>query len=413
MEKTSLPSSSSTMINPTDIINNAMERISEHLAIIRVVKDTKVWWDCYQAIWEQLNYIHEPNIEAFINWLNWGMIIHSDPEELAGHQWGSLGVEPQPCDLEVPEREKLWSNDVPGIGEDLWGVGQSIEKGKGKKIPIQLLSGGGHVLGHGHLPMGSPPQVIAVTHHLSPLPLWYPVHPQIPKPPLLHKLCKKGSYIAQVLWLHPSNTGKPKWMATQHDSIAPSEGGTLGTTSCTSCSQYSNWVEELESQVVDLTQRVRMSDAHLEAQEREMNIMCDMMEDMCTYIVHGSGGSADEHPTIFSVPSAALPSPPPIFYSSPNQSHGSHPQHHQYCWLLLVQLEIILLMGLVVTFSPWMFAQWWMLSLRILEVMTTCNLSHQGVPHQGGHLIIQLGSSFPFYIYDLPTAIIFWQYQEG
>ncbi|KAI6041153.1 hypothetical protein EDC04DRAFT_2986865 [Pisolithus marmoratus] len=102
--------------------------------------------------------------------------------------------------------------------------------------------------------------------------------------------------------------------AAWHDSTTPSEGGTLGTTSCTSCSQYSNRVEELESQVVDLTQRVRISDACLEVQEREMNIMRDMMEDMCTYIVHVTAGSTDEHPTIFSVPSPTLPSPTNILF---------------------------------------------------------------------------------------------------
>ncbi|KAI6035750.1 hypothetical protein EDC04DRAFT_2604839 [Pisolithus marmoratus] len=97
MEKTNLLPSSLTMVNPMDVTNHATERISEHLAAIRVVKDTKVWWDCYKAIWEQLNYIHG-----------------------IGHS--------------LPWREKSWSNDVPVIGEDLWGVGQSIEKGKGKAI---------------------------------------------------------------------------------------------------------------------------------------------------------------------------------------------------------------------------------------------------------------------------------------
>ncbi|KAI6038762.1 hypothetical protein EDC04DRAFT_2603684 [Pisolithus marmoratus] len=132
--------------------------LREHLAMIQVVNDTKVWWDCYEAIWEQLNYMHaikcslprgfsmphilialdvqlpEPNIEAFVDWPNWAAIIHSCLEELVGHQWASLGVEPLPQDSEVPEREKSQSCDIPVIGEGLWDVGQSIEKGKGKQI---------------------------------------------------------------------------------------------------------------------------------------------------------------------------------------------------------------------------------------------------------------------------------------
>ncbi|KAI6041152.1 hypothetical protein EDC04DRAFT_2601900 [Pisolithus marmoratus] len=114
MQNTGLPPSSSTMINPMDVVNHATERILEHLAAIRVVKDMKVWWDCYKAIWEQLNYVHG--------------IEHSLP----CHQWASLGVEPLPQDLEVLEREKLWSNDMPVIGESPQDVAKSIVKGKGK-----------------------------------------------------------------------------------------------------------------------------------------------------------------------------------------------------------------------------------------------------------------------------------------
>ncbi|KAI6044323.1 hypothetical protein EDC04DRAFT_2599637 [Pisolithus marmoratus] len=134
MEKTSLPPSTSTLINPVDVIN----------------QDTKVWWDCYEAIWEQLNYvcaIEEPNIEAFVNWLNWVAIIHSCPEELVGHQWASLGGEPIPQDLEVLERGKLWSGDVP---EGLRDVGQSVGKGKGKDIVEKKIeTGGGVVMSEG------------------------------------------------------------------------------------------------------------------------------------------------------------------------------------------------------------------------------------------------------------------------
>ncbi|KAI6029011.1 hypothetical protein EDC04DRAFT_2898836 [Pisolithus marmoratus] len=68
-----------------------------------------------------------------------------------------------------------------------------------------------------------------------------------------------------------------------------------------------------------------MSNAHLEVQEREMNIMHDMMEDMHTYIVHGTGGSTDDHPTVFSVPSPTLPLPTnilcipePVLQSAPS-----------------------------------------------------------------------------------------------
>ncbi|KAI6011515.1 hypothetical protein EDC04DRAFT_2609864 [Pisolithus marmoratus] len=112
MEKTSLPPSTSTPINPTDVIN----------------QDTKVWWDCYEAIWEQLNYVHaieEPNIKAFVNWPNWAAVIHSCLEELVSHQWASLGGELIPQDLEVLERGKLWSGDVP---EGIQDVGQSVLK---------------------------------------------------------------------------------------------------------------------------------------------------------------------------------------------------------------------------------------------------------------------------------------------
>ncbi|KAI6044324.1 hypothetical protein EDC04DRAFT_2890116 [Pisolithus marmoratus] len=45
-----------------------------------------------------------------------------------------------------------------------------------------------------------------------------------------------------------------------------------------------------------------MSNAHLEAQEREMNIMCNMMEDMHTYILS---------------PPPLWLSPPPLWFSHP------------------------------------------------------------------------------------------------
>ncbi|KAI6029012.1 hypothetical protein EDC04DRAFT_2605640 [Pisolithus marmoratus] len=80
----------------------------------------------------------ELNIEAFVNWPNWGVIIHSNPEELVGHCWASLGVEPLPQDLEVLEREKSQSDDVPVIGEGRQGVAKSIDKGKGKGIALTI-----------------------------------------------------------------------------------------------------------------------------------------------------------------------------------------------------------------------------------------------------------------------------------
>ncbi|KAI6039287.1 hypothetical protein EDC04DRAFT_2603276 [Pisolithus marmoratus] len=225
----------------------------------------------------------KPNIKAFVNWPNWGVIIHRNPEELVGHWWASLGVEPLPQDLEVPEREKSWSNDVPVIGEGPQGVAKSIDKGKGKGIVMQLSSGGIHVCGQGHLPVVGPPQVVTVAHPLSAPPLQYPVHSWTLKPPTPCKPHEKGSYMAQALCLHPSN-------ASKH---CPQQGWNIG-----------NHVLHLMQLVLKQGGGIGVT-----VQEREMNIMHDMMEYMCTYIVHGTGGSTDEHPTILSVPSPALPSP--------------------------------------------------------------------------------------------------------
>ncbi|KAI5998443.1 hypothetical protein EDC04DRAFT_2612454 [Pisolithus marmoratus] len=132
MAKTSLPPSTSTPINPMDVINQVTERILEHLAMIQVVKDTKVWWDCYEAIWEQLNYVH-----AIKHSLPQG-----HPEELVGHWWAYLGGGPIPQDLEVPERGKPQSGDLP---EGLWDVGQSVGKGKGKDIALSTNQCNSHL----------------------------------------------------------------------------------------------------------------------------------------------------------------------------------------------------------------------------------------------------------------------------
>ncbi|KAI6042079.1 hypothetical protein EDC04DRAFT_2601220 [Pisolithus marmoratus] len=73
---------------------------------------------------------------------------------------------------------------------------------------MNLLSRCIHIHGQGHLPVGAPPQVVTITHHLLALPPLLPAHLQTPKPPTHHKPCKKGSYTAQVLPLHPSSTVK-------------------------------------------------------------------------------------------------------------------------------------------------------------------------------------------------------------
>ncbi|KAI6040553.1 hypothetical protein EDC04DRAFT_2602343 [Pisolithus marmoratus] len=253
MEKTGHPPSTSTPINPVDVIN----------------QDTKVWWDCYEGIWQQLINLRAC-YRAFPSFC---------PEELVGHQWASLGVEPLPQDLEVLEREKSQSCDVPVIGEGLQDVGQSIEKGKGKQIAYCNGS---------HHPNPNP---YLIQHHLSSdrcnsclgtftfmvkaTYLWVVPLELLPS----HTICWPFHIGSQYIHGHPTHqptnlmkkeVTEPKYcpfIQAMPSNTTPSEGGTSATTSCTSCSQYSNRVEELESQVVDLTQRVRMSDAHLEAQE--------------------------------------------------------------------------------------------------------------------------------------------------